>query len=211
MLNFMKINRNAAEQLAQIKIIPVLVLNSAEEGLALGKILLDNGLPAAEITFRTPAAASAIAAMTAAYPELLLGAGTILNHRDLLLAKQSGAKFAVAPGFNPSVVKKAAELEMPFAPGICTPSELEQAYDLGCAFLKFFPAEPVGGLKFLQAMAAPYKHLGISFMPTGGVTAANAATYLNCPFVAAVGGTWLTKAADVAASVREAVKIKNEF
>ncbi len=207
MSDFRAISQEIAAELAKVRIIPVLVLNSVEEGVELGRVLLENGLPAAEVTFRTPAAAEAIAAMSKAYPELLVGAGTILNVADLHKAKDAGAKFAVAPGFNPNIVQAAKEIGFPFAPGVCTPSEIEQAYELGCSFLKFFPAEAAGGLKMLKAMAAPYKHLGVRFMPTGGVTTANVQEYLACPEVVAVGGTWLTSSADVAAEVRKAVEL----
>lgn len=207
MSNFSALNRNAAEKLAAVRVVPVLVLKSVEEGLTLGKILLENGLPAAEVTFRTEAAADAIKAMTEAYPELLVGAGTVLNAADLQRAKDAGAKFAVAPGFNPSTIKAAQELGIAFAPGVCTPSEIEQAYELGCCFLKFFPAEPAGGLSMLKAMAAPYRHLNIKYMPTGGVTAQNASEYLAYSDIVAVGGTWLTKGDDIAAEVRKAAAL----
>ncbi len=181
-------------KLGEIGIVPVLVLNSVEDGVRIGELLLEGGLPAAEITFRTPAAAPAIEEMSKRYPELLLGAGTVLNPADLQRAFDCGAKFAVAPGFNPTVVRAAMAKKLCFAPGICTPSELEQAYEEGCRFFKFFPAEAAGGVKMLQSIAAPYKHLGIKFMPTGGVSEANVKDYLAIKEVAAVGGTWLGKA-----------------
>ena len=123
---------------------------------------------------------------------MFTGAGTILNCDDLRRAMDAGARFAVAPGFNPQIIAMARINCIPFVPGIATPSELEQAYAAGCSFLKFFPAEAAGGVKMLKAMTAPYRHLGIKFMPTGGVTQENVAEYLAIPEVAAVGGTWLT-------------------
>ena len=129
----------------------------------------------------------------------------MLNVRDLHRAFEAGAKFAVAPGFNPTVVKEAVKCGFPFAPGVCTPSEAEQAMELGCTFLKYFPAEAAGGVKFLKSLIAPYKHLGIRFMPTGGVTSANAADYLSVPEIAAVGGTWLGKTADMRAGNWDAI------
>lgn len=201
---------NVVEKLNEIKIVPVLVLNDLESGLKMCEILVECGLPAAEITFRTQAAESIIKAASDRFPELYLGAGTILNTTDLDRAFNAGAKFAVAPGFNPTVVKAAVAKGYAFAPGICTPSELEQAHELGCKFLKFFPAEAAGGVPMLKSLIAPYKHLGIRFMPTGGVTTANVMDYISLKEVVAVGGTWLGKADDIAAGnwdkIREVVK-----
>lgn len=201
---------NVVEKLNEIKIVPVLVLNDLESGLKMCEILVECGLPAAEITFRTQAAESIINAASDRFPELYLGAGTIINTTDLDRAFNAGAKFAVAPGFNPTVVKAAVAKGYAFAPGICTPSELEQAHELGCKFLKFFPAEAAGGVPMLKSLIAPYKHLGIRFMPTGGVTTANVTDYISLKEVVAVGGTWLGKADDIAAGnwdkIREVVK-----
>ena len=205
---FQKKSIATAEKLAEIKIVPVLVLNSVEEGLKVGEILVSEGLPAAEITFRTAAAESIIKAMSEKFPELYIGAGTVLNTDDLKRAFDAGAKFAVAPGFNPTVVKSAIENSYSFAPGICTPSEVEQAYELGCKFLKFFPAEAAGGISMLKSVIAPYKHLGIKFMPTGGVSEANANDYLSIPEVAAVGGTWLGKPTDIVEEKWDAIREK---
>ena len=189
----------AAERLASIRIVPVLVLNSLEDGMKMCSILQEKGLPAAEITFRTQAAESVIRAASKEYPGLYLGAGTVLNVKDPHRAFDAGAKFAVAPGFNPTVVKEAVRCGYAFAPGVCTPSEAEQAMELGCRFLKFFPAEAAGGVAFLKSLIAPYKHLGVRFMPTGGVTTSNVADYLAVPEIVAVGGTWLGKASDMKA------------
>ena len=218
-MNFQEHCKTVVSTLSDIKIVPVLVLEEVKSGLKMCEILADNGLPAAEITFRTPAAAEIIREAAKNFPGLYLGARTILNTRDLDRAFDAGARFAVAPGFNPTVVKAAVSSGRPFAPGVCTPGEVEQAMELGCRFLKFFPAEAAGGVKMLQAVIAPYRHLGIRFMPTGGVTAANAANYLAIKEVAAVGGTWLGKAADIrdgrfdaiAQAVREAVSLKNNL
>ena len=201
---------NVVEKLNEIKIVPVLVLNDLDSGLKMCEILVECGLPAAEITFRTQAAESIIKAASDRFPELYLGAGTILNTADLDRAFNAGAKFAVAPGFNPTVVKAAVEKGYAFAPGICTPSELEHAHELGCKFLKFFPAEAAGGVPMLKSLIAPYKHLGVRFMPTGGVSTANVTDYISIREVVAVGGTWLGKADDIAAGnwdkIREVVK-----
>ena len=187
-----------AKELDKIKIIPVLVLNDLEEGLKICEALYTNGLPAAEITFRTAAAEPVIREAVKRFPEMYIGAGTVLNTSDLKRAMDAGAKFAVAPGFNPAVVSEARKLDFAFIPGVCTPSEIEQAMMLGCKTLKFFPAEAAGGVNMLKSLIAPYRHLGIRFMPTGGVKPENVETYLEIPEVAAVGGTWLNKSdADV--------------
>ena len=193
------------DTLAQYKIIPVLVLEDLESGLRRCELLCECGLPVAEITFRTKAAESIIREASRRFPEMFIGAGTILNTADLHRAFDAGAKFAVAPGFNPTVVGEAMQNGYAFAPGICTPSEIEQAYELGCRFFKFFPAEAAGGVKMLKSIAAPYKHLGIKFMPTGGVTIDNAADWLAVPEVSAAGGTWLNKAD--AEGIRKAVAL----
>ena len=206
-------------QLKQIRIVPVLVLDEVDSGLKMCEILSECGLPAAEITFRTRAAASVIQAAAKRFPDLYLGAGTILNISDLKRAFDAGAKFAVAPGFNPNVVHVAVENQFAFAPGICTPSEVEQAMELGCRFLKYFPAEAAGGTAMLKSIIAPYRHLGVRFMPTGGVNTGNVKEYLSIPEVVAVGGTWLGKSADIAAgnwdkireTVKQAVALKEEL
>ena len=190
------------DTLAQYKIIPVLVLEDLESGLRRCELLCECGLPVAEITFRTKAAESIIREASRRFPEMFIGAGTILKTADLHRAFDAGAKFAVAPGFNPTVVGEAMKNGYAFAPGICTPSEIEQAYELGCRFFKFFPAEAAGGVKMLKSIAAPYKHLGIKFMPTGGVTIDNAADWLAVPEVSAAGGTWLN-----AEGIRKAVAL----
>ena len=218
-MNFQENSETVIETLSRIKIVPVLVLEEVKSGLKMCEILAENGLPAAEITFRTAAAAEIIREAAKNFPQLYLGAGTILNLRDLDRAFNAGAKFAVAPGFNPTVVKAAVSAGRAFAPGVCTPSEVEQAMELGCRLLKFFPAEAAGGVKMLKSIIAPYRHLGIRFMPTGGVTTANAADYLALKEVAAVGGTWLGKSDEIkagnwsgiAATVKAAAELKNNL
>lgn len=218
-MGFQENCETVVEVLSHIKIIPVLVLNEVKSGLKMCELLMENGLPAAEITFRTAAAEEIIREAAKNFPGLYLGAGTILNTRDLDRAFDASARFAVAPGFNPIVVNAAVSAGRPFAPGVCTPSEVEQAMELGCRLLKFFPAEAAGGVKMLKSIIAPYRHLGIRFMPTGGVTTTNAADYLALPEVAAVGGTWLGKADDInagnwdgiATAVKAAVALKNKL
>ena len=196
-------------KMESIRIVPVLVLNDLDEGLKVCEQLCRCGLPSAEITFRTAAAEDIIREASRRFPEMFIGAGTVLNVKDLHRAFSAGAKFAVAPGFNPTVVKEAMKNGFSFAPGVCTPSECEQAMELGCRFLKFFPAEASGGVAMVKAMAAPYRHLGIRFMPTGGVKPANAADYLSVPEIACVGGTWLNKTDDE--TVKAAVSLAAQF
>lgn len=214
-MSFQKNCQTAVETLSAIRIVPVLVLNDVDSGLKMCEVLAECGLPAAEITFRTTAAEAVIKAASNRFPELYLGAGTVLNSRDLHRAFDAGAKFAVAPGFNPTIVKEAVANGFAFAPGVCTPSEVEQAMEYGCRFLKFFPAEASGGINFLKSLIAPYKHLGVRFMPTGGVTTANVAEYLAVKEIVAVGGTWLGKSSDIESGnwdgIRTAVKAAVEL
>jgi 2-dehydro-3-deoxyphosphogluconate aldolase/(4S)-4-hydroxy-2-oxoglutarate aldolase len=205
-MSFQKNCEAVVAALSDIKIVPVLVLDDVKSGVKMCQILAECGLPAAEITFRTAAAEEVIKEAAKSFPELYLGAGTILNTRDLDRAFNAGAKFAVAPGFNPTVVKAAVAAGHAFAPGVCTPSEVEQAMELGCRFLKFFPAEAAGGVKMIKSLIAPYKHLGVRFMPTGGITADNAGDYLAVNEIVAVGGTWLGKAADLKAGNYDAIR-----
>ena len=214
-MSFQKNCQTAVETLSAIRIVPVLVLNEVDSGLKMCEVLAECGLPAAEITFRTTAAEAVIKAASERFPELYLGAGTVLNSRDLHRAFDAGAKFAVAPGFNPTIVKEAVANGFAFAPGVCTPSEVEQAMEYGCRFLKFFPAEASGGINFLKSLIAPYKHMGVRFMPTGGVTTANVADYLAVKEIVAVGGTWLGKSSDIESgnwdAIRTAVKAAVEL
>ena len=193
-----------SDALNKIKIVPVLVAESVDEGLKSCETLCANGLPAAEITFRTAAAEAVIREAVKRFPEMTIGAGTVLNISDLHRAADAGARFAVAPGFNPTVVRDARKSGIDFIPGVLTPGEIEQALELGVRMLKFFPAEAAGGVAMLKALIAPYRHLGIRFMPTGGVKPANVKEYLAIPEVAAVGGTWLNGADD--ATIRAAAE-----
>lgn len=198
-----------SDALNKIKIVPVLVAESVDEGLKSCETLCANGLPAAEITFRTAAAEPLIREVVKRFPEMTVGAGTVLNVADLHRAADAGARFAVAPGFNPTVVREALKCGIDFIPGVLTPGEIEQALELGLKLLKFFPAEAAGGVTMLKALYAPYKHLGVSFMPTGGVKVVNVEAYLAAPGVAAVGGTWLNQAD--AETVREAARIAAKY
>ena len=198
-----------SDTLKKIKIVPVLVAETVDAGLKSCETLCANGLPAAEITFRTAAAEGLIREAAKRFPEMTIGAGTVLNATDLHRAADAGARFAVAPGFNPTVVREALESGIDFIPGVLTPGEIEQALELGLRLLKFFPAEAAGGVNMLKALYAPYKHLGVSFMPTGGVKVANVEEYLACPAVAAVGGTWLNNAD--AETVRAAAAVAEKY
>lgn len=208
-------SKKAVNALSQIKIVPVLVLETVADGVKICELLNRLGLPGAEITFRTKAAPEIIKEVCQQFPALTVGAGTILNITDLHRAFEAGAQFAVAPGFNPTVLREAVKSGYAFSPGVCTPSEVEQAFELGATLLKFFHAEAAGGVTTLKAIIAPYKHLGIKFMPTGGVTTANAGEYLAIPEVVAVGGTWLGKSTDISAGkwdvIANGIKAAVEF
>jgi len=179
------------EKLAQMKIVPVIVINDVSRAIPLAKALCDGGLPCAEVTFRTAGAAEAIKAMIDNFPEMLVGAGTVLTPEQADAAINAGAKFLVSPGLNPDVVRHAQAKGVPMLPGICTPSELEQGLSLGLEMLKFFPAEAAGGVNMLKALSAPYG--AVKFMPTGGLTPANVKDYLGVKSVMACGGSWMVK------------------
>lgn len=191
--------QNIFEKLAGYGVVPVIAIDSADLALGLVDALIEGGLPVAEITFRTKAAAEVISVLSNKRPELILGAGTVLTSENLQKAKDFGAGFAVAPGLNPDVVNKAKEIGLPFIPGVSNPTDIEQGLSLGCKALKFFPAEVCGGIKMLNAMSAPYKYTGVKFMPTGGVNIDNLQSYLELSTVLACGGTWIAKKDDIAA------------
>lgn len=176
------------QRLAQIKMVPVIAINHAQQALPLAKVLMENGLPCAEITFRTEAAQEAIRLMRDAYPEMLIGAGTVLTTAQVDQAQQAGADFIVSPGLNPTTVKYCQQRGIAIVPGVNNPSLVEQAMELGLRTLKFFPAEPSGGVAMLKALSAVYP---VKFMPTGGISAANVQHYLDLPSVVACGGTWM--------------------
>lgn len=187
------------ERLRESGIVPVIAIEEVKHALPLADALITGGIPLVEITFRTSAAAQVIQTLSRERPGLLVGAGTVLTSQNVEAAFQAGARFAVAPGLNPDIVRLAGKVGLPFIPGVATPSEIELALAMGCQTLKFFPAEPLGGVGMLNALFAPYGHTGVRFIPTGGVTPANLESYLNCQAVAAVGGTWLAKKEDLAA------------
>jgi len=173
------------------RIVPVVVLDRAESAEPLAEALLAGGLDIMEITFRTAAAEESIRRIAARFPEILLGAGTLLENEQVQRARDAGAVFGLAPGLNPRTIAMAAEVGLQFSPGVMTPSEVEQAMSLGCKLLKFFPAGNAGGPAMLKAFAGPYGHTGVKFIPTGGISSANLAEYLKVPVVAAIGGSWM--------------------
>lgn len=177
------------EQISKIGIVPVVKIDRAEDALPLARALCAGGLPCAEVTFRTGAAAEAIRIMTANFPDMCVGAGTVLNAEQVDAAMEAGAKFIVSPGFNPRTVKYCMEKNIPVTPGISSPSEIEQAIELGLEVVKFFPAEQSGGLAKIKAMAAPYGNM--KFIPTGGINAKNLTSYLDFGKVIACGGSWM--------------------
>lgn len=189
-----------ADRIARSGNIAVAIVDDPDRAVPLARALLAGGVDAIELTFRTPRAVEALKRIVAEVPEALVGAGTVLTPAQVREAKDAGAAFAVAPGFNPDVVRAAADLGLPFAPGVMTPSEIEGAYALGCTrILKFFPASVAGGLAGLRTLAAPYKHLGLRFIPLGGLKRENTAEWLADPLVAACGGSWIAPAKLIAA------------
>lgn len=177
--------------IARHGIIPVVVLERAETVLPLCRALAAGGLGVAEITFRTSAARAAIALAAREFPEFILGAGTVTTADEIHAAKAAGARFAVAPGSNPEIMHLAQKVDLPFWPGVCTPSDVERALSLGCPVQKFYPATAAGGIPMLKALHGPYAHRGVRFIPTGGIEAVTMREWLMVPGVIAVGGTWL--------------------
>ncbi|HDZ9264652.1 TPA: bifunctional 4-hydroxy-2-oxoglutarate aldolase/2-dehydro-3-deoxy-phosphogluconate aldolase [Vibrio cholerae] len=177
------------QQLKALKVIPVIAIDNAEDIIPLGKVLVENGLPAAEITFRSEAAVEAIRLLRQAQPDMLIGAGTVLNREQAIAAKEAGATFIVSPGFNPNTVKACQEIGIDIVPGVNNPSTVEAALEMGLTTLKFFPAEASGGINMVKSLLAPYTN--IELMPTGGISPANIKDYLAIPRVLACGGTWM--------------------
>jgi 2-dehydro-3-deoxyphosphogluconate aldolase/(4S)-4-hydroxy-2-oxoglutarate aldolase len=178
-------------KLYQAGVIAVLVIDDAEDAAPLARALLRGGISAIELTLRTPVAMDALVRIKSEAPGILAGIGTLLNGEQVRTVKEKGAAFGVSPGLNRAVIQAAREEGLPFAPGIMTPSDIEAAYEEGCTVVKLFPSEPLGGLKFLKSLAAPYDHLGIKYIPLGGVSLENLPQYLGNPAILAVGGSWL--------------------
>lgn len=184
-----------AERLEAVGIVPVVVLDRVQDAAPLAEALLAGGLPLAEVTYRTDAAPEAIAAMSA-LPGMLVGAGTVLTTEQADSAIAAGARFVVSPGFSPTVVAHCHTLQVPVFPGVATASEVQQAFEAGLRTVKFFPAERIGGVRALRAIAKPYGMM--RFIPTGGISAANAAEYLADAAVRAVGGSWMVPRSAIA-------------
>ena len=178
-----------ADKFEELGVIPVVVLNDAKDALPLAKALYEGGLPCAEVTFRTAAAEESIRILSEKFPEMIVGAGTVLTIEQVDRAVKAGAKFIVSPGTNPKVVDYCVKNNIPITPGTCTPSNVETALEFGLDVVKFFPAEPSGGLNFIKAIAAPY--VGVKFMPTGGINAKNVRDYLAYDRIIACGGSWM--------------------
>lgn len=196
------------ERFHELGVIPVVVLEDAKDAEALGKALCDGGLPVAEVTFRTDAAEESIRIMASKFPDMLVGAGTVLTVEQARRAVAAGAKFIVSPGFNPKVVQYCVDNDIPVTPGIQTPTEIEMALEFGLKVVKFFPAEAAGGLKMIKALAGPY--VNTYFMPTGGISLENAPEYLKYNKIWAVGGSWIAKNDEIAAGRFEDIKVKAE-
>jgi 2-dehydro-3-deoxyphosphogluconate aldolase/(4S)-4-hydroxy-2-oxoglutarate aldolase len=194
-------------KLKEFRVVPVIAIEDVASALPLADALIEGRLPVAEITFRTAAAAAVISKLKKERPELLVGAGTVLTVDNLKRAKDCGAEFAVAPGFNPTIVEESLKIDLPFSPGIMTPSDIEEALNFNLKLLKFFPAEAAGGLTFLKSLSAPYGHTGVKFIPTGGINLQNLKNYLSYDAVLSVGGTWIAKKEDI--SVGNWKKIKD--
>jgi 2-dehydro-3-deoxyphosphogluconate aldolase/(4S)-4-hydroxy-2-oxoglutarate aldolase len=201
------------DTLGRLGLVPVVKIERDEDAVDLGRALLAGGLPCAEITFRTEAAEEAIRRISSSLPEIVLGAGTVLSVDQADRAVSAGAQFIVSPGFNQKVVDWCLRNQIPVTPGVATPTEIDMALDVGLNILKFFPAEAMGGLATLKAIAAPY--VGVKFIPTGGINLDNLGDYLAHPSVHCCGGSWLVKASLITAGrfdeitqlAREAVSV----
>ena len=205
------------EKISAFGIIPVVVLEDAKDAAPLAKALVEGGLPCAEVTFRTDTAEESIKIMTSEYPDMFVGAGTVLTIEQVDRAVAAGAKFIVSPGFDPEIVDYCLSKEISVFPGCITPSEVVQAVKRGLKAVKFFPAEQFGGVAAIKAIAAPY--VGIKFMPTGGINAKNLESYLSCDKIVACGGSWMVKGDlikegkfnEIKAMTEEAVKLAAEI
>lgn len=192
------------QRFAAMRILPVIVIDDPDDAVPLAHALNDGGLPCAEVTLRTPRAIEALRRIARELPDMLIGAGTVLTPAQAAEARGAGARFAVAPGFNAAVVEFCQSVELPVFPGVCTPTEIEMALGAGLSVVKFFPVEPIGGLPFLKAVAAPYTT--VSFMPTGGIGPSNLASYLAFPRVVACGGSWMAPNDWIAAGLFDRIR-----
>lgn len=196
------------ERLRAVRVVPVITIDDPDDAIPMAKALAAGGLECAEITFRTPRAAEALRRIAGEVPEFLAGAGTVLTPAQVDAARDAGAQFIVAPGFNRRVVEHCLQAGLPVYPGIATPTEVEAALELDLKTVKFFPAEPMGGLGYLKAIAAPF--VGVSFMPTGGINAANVGAYLAFDRVVACGGSWMAPADWIAAKQFDRIRQESQ-
>lgn len=179
------------QRIAQAKVIAVLVIDNEYDAVPLAKALLDGGVEVMELTLRTSAAIGALKEVRACVPEMIAGIGTILTTEQVDQVVDAGANFGVSPGVNTKVIEHAQSRQLPFGPGIMTPTDIDQSIACGCRLLKYFPASTSGGLKHLKNIAAPFAHLGLGFIPLGGINAENMREYLDSPLITAIGGSWL--------------------
>lgn len=180
------------ERVRRCGVVATLTIDDPADAVPLAQALADGGVRCLELTLRTPTALESLRRIRAEVPDLIVGAGTVLTQQQVAACMEAGAAFGVAPGTNPKVMTEARRLGFPFAPGVCTPSDMEQVLEAGGTLMKFFPCEPCGGLPYLKSVATPFMHLGVQFIPLGGVDETNVEAYFKEPFIAAVGGSWLT-------------------
>ncbi len=192
-------NHNFLREALQQKVLPAVTFSSVNEALPVAEAILKGGLSVMEVPFRTDVAADVIAIIRKTFPEICIGAGTLLTAAQIVKAIDAGAQFGLAPGFNPTICRKAQQHHFPFIPGVMTPSEIELSAEMGFSILKLFPAAQVGGIAFLKAIQAPYAQLNLQFIPMGGVTIDNMSAYLQLKNVTAVGGSWLASRELIAA------------
>jgi 2-dehydro-3-deoxyphosphogluconate aldolase / (4S)-4-hydroxy-2-oxoglutarate aldolase len=195
-------------RLRRIRIVPVIVIDDPDDAVPLAAALVEGGIACAEVTFRTAAGLESLRRMASEFPDMLVGAGTVLSPQQADAARDAGAKFVVSPGSNPRVVDHCLERGIPIFPGVCTPTEVESVLEKGVHLVKFFPAEPMGGVAFLKALAGPYTTL--EFMPTGGIGAGNLGEYLAFKKVVACGGSWMAPAEWIRAKQFERIRQETE-
>ncbi|MAS93601.1 MAG: keto-deoxy-phosphogluconate aldolase [Verrucomicrobiales bacterium] len=189
------------QEILQSRLLAVLVIDDVDAAVPVAEALMAGGVKAMELTLRTDSALDAAKKIRTELPEMMLGIGTVITEDQVVQVADTGAKFAVSPGVNPAIIRKAASLDLPFGPGVMTPTDIDVAVREGCRLLKFFPAESSGGLKHLKNISAPYAHLGLKFVPLGGISTANLTEYLGNDLIGAVGGSWLAP--------RETIRDKN--
>ena len=202
----MQFPENLINKITNSGVIAVLVIEDVQTAVPVAKALIAGGISAIELTLRTKAAIDCLKIIKAEVPELAIGVGTVLTCQQVDEITEIGVNFGVSPGLNPKVVERAQENDLPFVPGIMTPSEIECSIQLGCRVLKFFPAESSGGIKHLKSMKAPYEHRGVKFIPLGGINIDNMTAYLSEDNIIAVGGSWIAKPAIIKNKLWDEIK-----